>query len=419
MKLAPTQWFSPPALRPWLSALVFGVLAYFCITGFSFYRDDNVQRVTSKIFAASATLLLASILGQAAHLEIPARQRWLIVASTCSVLASTLLAPHWPLALDRLQLYGSLALFGLAVYLLHRDDDRPAAWPYLLAIGVVHALVLIEVVFWMLQVQAGDASLARHMPYHYNVRHFGYLGYLAAASAAALSWHSRRLAVTGFVLCVAALFGIVQLGSRGALLGWLAFLSVGVVLMPHRLRLIAAAGSATALAFAITTGLSALDLLSSDSLFARAQQGQLTGGTGRLQLWADVLRAIGERPWLGYGPDGHRVLGCCGAYGPYIAKTSQPHNVVLQLLEEFGLIGTILVGALAARLARQQAKPRGWRTLARENEDIAALIAVLAGMLAFGLVDGPFYYPVPLMVLAALGGLLMAAAHRAARAPRS
>ncbi|HEV8691221.1 MAG TPA: O-antigen ligase family protein, partial [Ideonella sp.] len=303
----------------------------------------------------------------------------------------------------------------LAIYTLHRDDERPAAAPYLLAIGVVHAFVLVEVVFWLLQLRNGETSFAHRMPYHGNIRHFGYLGYLAAAATAALTVLWPRLVLSSTLLCAAALFGIVQLGSRGALLGWSVFLLCGWALVPGRRRLLAWSLAATVIAFGLSWVAAQQGWLGSGSLIDRAQQGELSGGTGRLSLWADVLRAIWQHPWWGYGPDGHRFLDCGQPCGPYIARTSQPHNLLLQLLEEFGLIGTVLIGALALSLARAQAAPRGWWALAREQEVVALLLAMLAGLLAFGLVDGPFYYPVPLLISATLSSLLLAAARRASR----
>lgn len=387
---------------------MFGALSYWSITGFAHHRDDNVQRVLGHVLLAAVTLLLVPLFGGADRPRVPPRLQGWMLAAAASALLSTLLAPRSPMAWDRLQLYYTMALWGLAVYLLHRDDQRAAAAPYLLAMALVHAVVLIEVVFWMFQVQGGETSFARRMPYHANVRHFGYLGYLAAASAASLCLLWRGPSLSWLLLCAAALFGIVQLGSRGALLGWLVFLAIGAMLSRQRVRLLVVGLGATLLAVGATWALAEWHLLGNDSLVSRAQQGGLTGATGRLQLWSDVVRAIAERPVFGYGPDGHRVLDCCGTYGPYIAKTSQPHNVVLQLLEEFGLAGTLLLAALGVQMARLQAGG-AWLARARERADLAALMAMLGGGVAFGLVDGPFYYPVPLMMLTAVAALSMAA----------
>lgn len=412
----PTWLPDDATLRQWVGAMVFGGLAYVSITAFSHHRDDNVQRVVAKVFSAAATLMAIALLSGVERPRPSARAWWLLGGVVASMVVSTLWAPRGTIAWDRLQLYYALALWALSVFMLHRGDDRPAAVPYLVAIAVVHALVLIEVVFWLIQARGGaDPLLAQRMPYHANVRHFSYLGYLAAASALALSMLSQRLAFTGLLLCTAALFGIVQLGSRGGLLGWITFLLAAFALSRERRRLVALGIGATIMAIGTSWLLSELHLLNSDSLIARGQHGDLAGATGRLSLWADVLRAIMVRPWWGYGPDGHRVLDCCGAYGPYIARTVQPHNVILQLLEEFGSIGTILIGALVVRLAAERPGPRGWRALARAHRDVAMLLAILAGLLAYGLVDGPFYYPVPLFIATALAALLLSAARRTAR----
>jgi O-antigen ligase len=233
--------------------------------------------------------------------------------------------------------------------------------------------------------------------------------------AMGLALLSRRLLVTGLLLCAAALFGIVELGSRGALLGWLAFLAIGFALCRDRRRLLLLGLGATALSFALVWGLAQEQVLGADSLLNRAQQGGLAASTGRLSLWSDVLRAILVHPWWGYGPDGHRVIDCCGHYGRYVAMTSQPHNLLLQLLEDVGIVGAALSGALACGLVRGQTAGQGWLELARAQPDLALLLSALGGLLVFGLVDGPFYHPVSLIIATTLAALAMASARRATR----
>ncbi|WP_329724656.1 O-antigen ligase family protein [Ideonella sp.] len=366
---------------------------------------------------AAASLMLLRLLDGHASMRLSMRVRWLVGAVAVSMMVSTLASPRVFIAWDRLELYYALALLGLSIYLLHRDDDAPGAAPYWLAIALVHAAVLVEVVFWLLQLQGNGANASPRMPYHANIRHFGYLGYLAAAAAIAVALRWRRLGLTGLVLGTAALYGIVQLGSRGALLGWLIFLAAGCGLAPkdQRGRLLAFGAASTLLAFGMSWVLGELGLIGGGSLIDRAQHGEVAAASGRLPLWTDVLKAIALHPWWGYGPDGHSFLNCCGSYGPYIARTSQAHNVLLQLLEEFGLIGTLLIGMLVNHLARSQARPRGWFALARADDETRWLVAMLIGLLAFGLVDGPFYYPVPLLIFAVLSGLLMASARRTVR----
>jgi O-antigen ligase len=338
---------------------------------------------------------------------------WLVGAVVASMLVSTMASPRSFIAWQRLELYYAIMLLGLSVYLLHRNDLRSTAAPYWLAIALVQAAILAEVALWLLHLQGPASDVTHHVPYHANVRHFGYLGFLGAATGAALGARWPRAAVTGLLLCTAALIGIVQLGSRGALLSWVVFVLIAgcVVARPWRVRLLVVGLLATAFALAAAWWLAQSNLLGAGSLVERAQHGELSGASGRLALWSDVVSGIAKRPWWGYGPDGRSFLSCCGTYGPYVARTVQPHNVLLQLLEEFGLIGTLLMSALAIDVIRRTTSIRQWRTLMRNDSDAGLLLAILLGLLAFGLVDGPFYYPVPLLLAAVLAALLLARRH--------
>lgn len=403
--------------RAWTGGLVFGLLVYVSITSFSHARDDNVQRVVARMFAAAALLLLLRLFVSGSRWQFSRPLTALQLALAASALISTFCAPRWPIAWDRLVMYCALAVWAVSVHALHGDEEREVAPPYLLAVAIAHAAILFDIVLWLVHSQQGDSG--SRLPYYGNVRHFGYLGYLAAASALALGAMSRRMKFTSLLLCAAALFGILQLGSRGALLGWMVFLLVGCYVSRERMRWALSGLAATVLAILASWAMADRLLHGSDSIISRAQHGDLAGASGRLSLWADVWRAIMVRPLWGYGPDGHRFLDCCGSYGPYIAKTVQPHNVVLQLLEEFGLIGFMLMAALLLHVARRHAPKPGWWAAARQHTELGSLLALLGGLLAFGMVDGPFYYPVPLVIASTIAALLMLAARRASSEQRS
>ena len=144
----------PAAMRAWVGAGVLGTLAYLSIVGFTLDSSEYFARVTARIFVAAASLMLVVLAEGQRGLSIDKRQRLLLMALVASTVASTLLAPRWVQAWDRLQLYYGLALLGFSVYMLHREDDRPAVAPYLWAIAIVHACVLIEVVFWLVMAVA-------------------------------------------------------------------------------------------------------------------------------------------------------------------------------------------------------------------------------------------------------------------------
>lgn len=61
-----------------------------------------------------------------------------------------------------------------------------------------------------------------------------------------------------------------------------------------------------------------------------------TGSSGRLDLWLYVLKSIPERLWLGFGP-----MSFAWAEGKPLPN-AHPHNSVMQLLYEYGVISCIV-----------------------------------------------------------------------------
>ncbi|MBL8055179.1 MAG: O-antigen ligase family protein [Anaerolineales bacterium] len=119
-------------------------------------------------------------------------------------------------------------------------------------------------------------------------------------------------------------------------------------------------------------------------------------GTGffRINLWVSAWRMFVDHPWLGVGPDNFLY-----AYrGFYILpqawqepNLSHPHNVLMDFLSRLGLLGLGAGLWLITGLARQlwplanPAAPAPLRALR------LGLLALLADMLAHGLVDHSFF----------------------------
>ena len=109
----------------------------------------------------------------------------------------------------------------------------------------------------------------------------------------------------------------------------------------------------------------------------------------RPQTWMDSLTMIKDRPWIGVGP---------GNYGQTFPEyrqrvtgnrmeTVHPHNEPIELITEYGLVGTgLFLGALVSlcislvRLIKTSSRP--YHAL-----PAAALLAALAGTLIHGLFD--------------------------------
>ena len=121
--------------------------------------------------------------------------------------------------------------------------------------------------------------------------------------------------------------------------------------------------------------------------------------SSRLAIWADALSKL-EGHWLmGFGSQAYLFLP-----DKLARKTSMPHNMIVQFLVEWGVVGTLLFLALLARYLRS-----GFARLRYVNEGmpdklymLGSALAVLALML-HGLTDGTFYHGKPGFYMALFG----------------
>jgi len=109
-----------------------------------------------------------------------------------------------------------------------------------------------------------------------------------------------------------------------------------------------------------------------------------------------------ERPWFGYGEGSiiHIV--------PY-AQTHRifsAHNILLQTLLAWGVVGSTIVAGLGFVLVR-----RGIDALREGGEYLPPAMAVTA-IASYSLVDGTLYYVLTTAIFAACLGLLLAAPPR-------
>lgn len=114
--------------------------------------------------------------------------------------------------------------------------------------------------------------------------------------------------------------------------------------------------------------------------------------SGRIYIWKVLSIYIAERPWFGWG--GEAVIALRGNF-----EIVQAHNAVVQLLVEWGGVGTMLVlGAIGSLLlcgtrilfSDQRSKERTYLVLG---------ISLTTAMLLLSLVDGVFYHGTPMTFL--------------------
>lgn len=239
-----------------------------------------------------------------------------------------------------------------------------------------------------------DRNWINDIPAYNNIRWFGY--YAAATTGlCACGWlKGEKLPMLVAVLALAVSFWT---GSRGAPTAVAAAYLVAVVLFPFArkglstflLILLAAAILSLGMSIILPLGESALSRLSD-------------GSNGRVEVWLLAIDGISQRPWFGWGE---------AQFNNYISPLvlAQPHNVILQILFAWGLVGGLLVLLLASWIGRPMFQAA--------DEDNAPLVFALLTIAAFSLIDGALYHVQSLSIFSLCVGLLTSdryksAAHR-------
>lgn len=243
------------------------------------------------------------------------------------------------------------------------------------------------------------------VPFFANAR---YLGYLVTASSSLLAIDILRtdinLRKSLFIslLFITNLGLLVWLGGRGALVAftfavvlYLAYLTFLGQLKIHRLGLLLVL-VITSFYLAYICSIfywngpySFLRSLLIDSQGTDFNINELS--SNRIAIWSQTLVAIFDKPWIGYGPEGYR-------FHPDHVFGLQPHNVFLQLLVGYGVLGTsifIYFYVKALTIAIKQ-------VLQQVNQfmlDSRAALMIIISLSIHGLVDGTFYHSQPLFLL--------------------
>jgi O-antigen ligase len=159
------------------------------------------------------------------------------------------------------------------------------------------------------------------------------------------------LRVSNLAFIPAGVFGVALTVSRASMasalvaVGYMA-LSIGRVSRGARILLFGAAAAAAVYGVAFVPK-TALDRLMNTGV-------EMSDGdwNGRLPIWNEALRMISERPFAGVGISAFHV----GA----VQTNAAPHNFVLSILAELGLIGfALFMGLLIASALSALRQPRG------------------------------------------------------------
>jgi O-antigen ligase len=314
------------------------------------------------------------------------------------------LAPHWSLWGDPAWRNGlwltmaSAALFGLARRQLTTPERRARAVRAILisSAAVAGYGVLQYTVLDMLT--AEDIVRVNSTLGHPNLL----AAYLAMAMplTAARALSGPRRAWTGLLLALQGLC-LVFTYSRA---GWLAAMAGLAILGLAWLWLAGRRRVAGLVAGGIVAGLAVLLVLSllpplpgsaPHALQTLTNMFRWQGSTVQIRLlgWRASLEAIGERPWLGYGPATSRTVMAwfmppeLAPFGGSAALGGRPHNMFLEMAVESGLVGLAcylaMIGAILLPLAGALLKGVPETERPRSYEQCSILAALAANLVTY------------------------------------
>ena len=292
----------------------------------------------------------------------------LLVHAWIGAVGATLLLP----SLIRTGIWTIQLAFGFAIVNLwhHRLLDLEQFRTAILA-GIM--LVFAMLVVFVATTPQDGAERIGSLPAYGNVRWFAYCGAASVGLAAPGYLRERKLswvaAAMGFAL-------VSWSGSRGGFLAVGAGMAACAIINPAfrpwrvwlRLVLSGAAGVLLAVALATVVPFEGQGL---------AEMAEFTD-SDRIEIWRDTLAAIAQRPWLGWGEGQFREI------FRDVWPVAQPHNVVLQVLLAWGILGAGLCLALALWMAP--------RFLQAPSSNAAPFQAAALMLAAYSFIDGALYY---------------------------
>lgn len=387
-----------------------GVPALFALFVFAVVRQHSwspiptLALVTGYCFGISAAMFWGALL-RGAKVSLPpgiATPLWLLAQS---VLVSLFMSIDLQVAVRHLMLYLAISMLGCAVYLLYREERRIPVAAFCVSLALVNLPFVVEVMLWIRDTAPPLFTQSPQVPNFVHVRQFGEFGFVAAVCGTGFIVLTRRWTLSGWLLTCVALFGLVATGSRGALLCWVVFAGLLLVFGTRRIRLAGLSLTALATSSAAVWYLHSSGLLETPNVFGRLlaiTSGSATFDSGRLEMWREVLLQVAQYPLFGQGPDAYVQSGCC------LASVRQPHNFALQFLMEFGIVGCVAAAFVMWRLVGRMGGVVELLRKLRSSPESTMLASALAAYVAYGLIDGVFYHPLPMICFALFCGLTAA-----------
>lgn len=233
------------------------------------------------------------------------------------------------------------AMIGLAIILLVRYRPREMFQ----MIAVAFAIGIVMDLFWVLAM----GSLGRNANGEWDglatqKNALGNHGLLAVMVFIIAARTFRRYRVPCYLLTVGALVLLVGSQSKTSLGAGIVTAASFVVFLVYRTRRTLVGAVSTAL---ITGGVVSVLYVTANLEDVAGRFGKDATFTGRTDLWAEVLRAIGRQPWLGFGYDGYfngplSESHLINAYPQFDWGPNHAHNALMESALHVGIPLTII-----------------------------------------------------------------------------
>lgn len=324
------------------------------------------------------------------------------------VYTSTLVAPSSSLANYYLGLGTTAILLGLAIAALRRQAGTSFATKLSWALFVA---MLLHAPFWvwlyLLEGQNSDFKWLYRLPGYPGLRMYGYSVEVGIAAGLGLFFlsgkqkkQSRIWLTFGISLLWMLLFWGGGRGAFFALVGTVALLFFVVPNFAKTMWLfcISTITLGTALSIMLPKPSGAYGIMSRiNQTFNSGSIDEIS--TNRLSIWSDAYEIFLNRPFLGHGPAQYRIL----TSDPDLMIHDQTHNILLESLVSFGIIGTVCLMFLLGKIWL------GALLRLRSPHSISSIPVFLVAttLLAHGLFSGTFFHIHSMFIIAISLGLLL------------
>jgi len=162
-----------------------------------------------------------------------------------------------------------------------------------------------------------------------------WIGFAAIWSFGCGQISTRTKAMLYYLLGLAFMLSLLATGSRSGIIG--SILGI-VVLLLHKLSF-----KRAVVVFLITGAIFVVSafIIPGDFLRARFNLSELSEGGGRVLPWKVAIQIFLENPVFGVGPLGYSRTFTNLDFSQYFTASADPHNALLELLSQKGLVGTI------------------------------------------------------------------------------